>query len=134
MADDQALVRAVITDLVASQPDMELVAEAEGGIQAVELALSLVPDVVVLDLTMPDLEGTEALRKILQIEPGIQVLVLTMHDDMAHLLPVLKAGAAGYVTKAAEDEKILTAIRAVASGKSYIQVPVPGAPKDPPKS
>jgi len=108
--------------LIESQPDLTIVAEAADGIEAVEKARRIKPDVVILDLTMPRLSGFEALRQIRAECPDTRVLILTMHDDPAYGRSLLAAGALGYVTKKAADRELLLAIRTVREGRMFVDL------------
>lgn len=120
LADDHAILRAGLRSLLSEQPDMEVVAEAESGLETLSLAESLQPDAILLDLTMPGLNGLEALPLLRQRAPDSQVLVLTMHDDEGYVREALQAGAAGYILKRAVDSELIDAIRAVVRGEVYI--------------
>src|SRR5579862_7920037 len=120
VADDHAILRTGLRLLVNCQADMEVVADAPDGEQAVEAARQTKPDVALLDLTMPRMGGMRALQEIVRICPGIRVLVLTMHDDPAYLRSVLAAGASGYVLKRSVDAELLAAIRAVHRGGTFV--------------
>jgi two-component system response regulator NreC len=122
LADDHAILRAGLAMLIESQPDLTVTAEAADGIEAIEKARALRPDVVVLDLTMPKMSGLEALREIRRECPSTQVLVLTMHDDPAYGRTVIGAGALGYVTKKAADRELLLAIRTVREGRTFVDI------------
>ena len=122
LADDHAILRAGLAMLVRAQPDLEVAAEAADGIEALEKVRRAKPDVVILDLTMPRMNGFEALHAILDEFPETKVLVLTMHDDPAYGRSLLAAGALGYVTKKAADRELLTAIRAVREGRHFVDV------------
>jgi len=117
LADDHAHFRAGIAALLLSEPDMELAGEATDGEAAVELAARLQPDVVLMDLNMPGLNGIEATRRINYTSPHIGVLVLTMFEDDASVFAALQAGARGYLLKGARKAELLRAVRAVASGE-----------------
>ena len=108
--------------LIDSQSDLTIVAEAADGIEAVEKARRIKPDVVILDLTMPRLSGFEALRQIRAECPDTRVLILTMHDDPAYGRSLLAAGALGYVTKKAADRELLLAIRTVREGRMFVDL------------
>jgi len=120
LADDHAILREGIRALLEDQADMLVVGEAADGRRAVELACELTPDVVVMDIGMPLLNGLEATRQIKHDCPQVAVLVLTMHDNEEYVSQVLAAGAAGYVLKRAASSELVTAIRAVAAGQSYL--------------
>lgn len=122
IADDHAILRAGLAMLIGSQPDLEVIAEAADGIEAVEKARRFKPDIVLLDLTMPRFSGFDALRRIREDCPESRVLVLTMHDDPAYGRSLLAAGALGYVTKKAADRELLVAIRAVREGRCFVDV------------
>ncbi len=113
IADDHAILRSGLRLLVNAQADMEVVAEAPDGEQAIQAAHETKPDVALMDLTMPGTGGMRALQEILRDCPETRVLVLTMHNDPAYLRSVLSAGASGYVLKRSVDSELLTAIRAV---------------------
>jgi DNA-binding NarL/FixJ family response regulator len=120
LADDHAVMRSGLRLLIDNQPDMEVVSEAGDGLQAVDRAAALQPDVVVLDLTMPLMDGLTCLRQVRERAPQSHVLVLTMHADEQYLRDALARGAAGYVVKQAADQEVLSAIRAVMRGEMYI--------------
>jgi two-component system response regulator NreC len=120
IADDHAILRSGLTLLINSQPDMEVVGEAEDGPQAVQRAASLRPDVLVFDLTMPRTDVTKTIRELLARRGARRVLVLTMHDDPAYLDLAMAAGACGFVTKKAADPELLAAIRSVHSGRPFV--------------
>jgi len=121
LVDDHAVVRAGLRLLLEKEPDMVIVGEAEDGARAVEQARELEPDVVVMDITLPDFDGVEATRRIHAALPNTGVLALTMHDEEAYLVPFLQAGGTGYVRKSAADRDVVAAIRAVARGESFVQ-------------
>ena len=120
IADDHAILRSGLRLLVNAQADMEVVAEAPDGQQAVQAAREATPDVALLDLTMPQLGGMRALQEIVRTCRETRVLVLTMHDDPAYLRSVLAAGASGYVLKRSVDAELLAAIRAVHRGGTFV--------------
>ena len=119
LADDHAVMRRGLRALIEGYPDFNVVGEANDGREAVALADSLRPDVVVMDLTMPNLNGTEASRQITSKHPGIAVIVLTMHSDESYVLRALKAGARGYLLKESAEDDLMNAIRAVNQKKAY---------------
>jgi len=119
LADDHTLIRAGLRMVVVSQPDFTVVGEASDGREAVALAEQLKPDVVVMDIGMPSLNGIEACRQIHDSLPGSQVIMLSMHSDEGYVLRALKAGAKGYMLKDSAEADLASAIRAVTAGKSF---------------
>lgn len=119
LADDHTVMRAGLRLLLERQPDMVVVAEAEDGRQAVELAASHTPDVVVLDIGMPLLNGIEATRQIVEKLPKTSVVILSMHSDESYVMRSLKAGAKAYLLKDSAEADLIRAIRAVRDGKSF---------------
>jgi len=120
VADDHAILRSGLKLLINAQADMEVVSEAPDGEQAIRAARETSPDVALMDLTMPRTGGMRALQEIVRDCPKTRVLVLTMHDDPAYLRSVLSAGASGYVLKRSVDAELLTAIRAVHRGGTFV--------------
>jgi two-component system response regulator NreC len=120
LVDDHALFREGLRLILESQDDLQVVGEAASGNEAVRMSRLLQPDVVVMDLTMPDGGGLEATEAIKQAFPQTQVLVLTMHDTQEYFFRVLQAGASGYIVKGAHKADVLAAIRAVATGGVYL--------------
>lgn len=120
LADDHAILRAGLKMLLDAEPDMEVVGEAEDGFAAIKKTAELEPDVVLMDITMPGLNGLETTREILAAHPDVKVLVLTMHDDEVYLRQFLSAGASGYVVKKAADTELTAAIRAVCRGEIFV--------------
>src|ERR1700737_1253322 len=120
IADDHAILRAGLRLLVNAQADMEVVSEAPDGEEAVQAARETRPDGALVDLTMPRKGGMRALEEIVRDCPAVRVLVLTMHNDPAYLRSVLSAGASGYVLKRSVDAELLTAIRAVHRGGTFV--------------
>jgi two-component system response regulator NreC len=106
--------------LLSAEPDMEVVGEAGEGRQAIKIADDLQPDVILLDLTMPGLDGLAALPQLKEVAPQTRILILTMHEDEAYLRQALQAGAVGYVLKKAADTELLSAIRAVTQDEIYV--------------
>lgn len=120
LADDHEIVRAGLRTLLDSTPGFEVVAEAGDGAETCRKVAELHPDVVVLDVSMPVLNGVEAAERLRQESPDVAVLALTMHDDRGHLIRLLDAGAAGYVLKRAAADELVRAIRTVAEGGTYV--------------
>jgi DNA-binding NarL/FixJ family response regulator len=120
LADDHAVVRQGFRLILAAQTDMEIVGEAGDGRQAVELAERLHPDVVVMDVAMPNLNGIEATRRLAESMPHTRVLALSMHKDAVYVREILRAGARGYLLKDSIDSDLLAAVRAVARGEAYL--------------
>ncbi len=120
LADDHTVLRIGLRMLIEAQPDMTVVGEAGNGLEALAKAEELVPDVLLLDLSMPLLGGLAALGRLRQTVPQTRVLVLTMHDDEEYLRVALQSGAAGYVLKRAAETELLAAIRAVMRGDFYL--------------
>lgn len=120
IADDHTIVRSGVRLLLEGQTDMEVVGEALTGDAAVEMAKTLQPDVVLMDISMPGLDGMQATRRIKEKSPLIGILVLTMHRSDEHFFAMLQAGASGYVLKAAETNELLSAIRSVARGEAFL--------------
>jgi DNA-binding NarL/FixJ family response regulator len=120
IADDQALVRGGFRLILEAQPDIEVIGEATDGVEAVELARRLRPDVVLMDVRMPKRSGIDAAREIKDLLPHVKILMLTISDDEADLYEAIKAGAAGYLLKEIPIEEVADAIRSVWSGQSRI--------------
>ncbi|HEV7459747.1 MAG TPA: response regulator transcription factor [Solirubrobacteraceae bacterium] len=120
IADDHGIVRSGLRLLLDRQPDMEVVAEASDGVEAVEAALSTRPDLCVLDVGMPRLTGLQAAREIKAQAPEVAVLILSMHDDERYVFEALQAGASGYVLKREADNDLVDALRAVARGDAFL--------------
>jgi DNA-binding NarL/FixJ family response regulator len=120
LADDHATVRHGLKLLIDSQPDMDVVAEASDGNGAVQRALESKPDVIVMDISMPGMNGLAATRKLKQVQPGAAIVTLTRHSDDAYLQELLRAGVSGYVLKQSPSTELLHAIRAAAAGGQYL--------------
>ncbi len=120
LVDDHAMMREGLRLLLEKMPEVEVVGEADDGHKAIELANSLVPDVVVMDVGMPELNGMEATSRILADNPDVKVVALSVYSDRQYILGMLKAGASGYVLKAAAGEELFRAIEAVTKNRKYI--------------
>ena len=120
IADDHGIVRGGLRLLIDRQPDMEVVAEAEDGVEAFETALRVRPDLCIFDVSMPRLTGLQAARQVKAHLPETQVLILSMHDDERYVFDALKAGASGYVLKRDVDDSLLDAVRAVHRGEAFV--------------
>lgn len=120
VADDHHLVRQALVGLLEKQPDFEVIAQAADGEEAVNGARKTIPDVIIMDISMPKLSGLEATRLIKSQYPQIGILALTVHSDNEHVLSILQAGAGGYLTKTASDSEIVQAIRALAAGDTVL--------------
>jgi len=120
IVDDHQIVRQGLSTLLAKEPDMEVVAEAENGRKVVQLAKELTPHVVIMDVNMPDLNGIEATRQILHSSPAVKVIALSMHTDRRFVVNMLKAGASGYLLKDCAFEELSQAIRLVMANKTYL--------------
>jgi NarL family two-component system response regulator LiaR len=120
IADDHPLFRRSVKAVLRDAPDLEVIGEASNGLETVRLADELRPDVVLMDISMPELDGLEATRRIKAKHPEIAVLVLTIHTDEQHALQILEAGAAGYLTKSVFGEEIIHSIRGVISGEMVL--------------
>jgi DNA-binding NarL/FixJ family response regulator len=117
IADDHALVRSGLRSMLEREPGFEIIGEAEDGREAVELCRSLRPDLILMDVRMPRMDGLEATRTIKQESPEIGVLMVTMHENPDYMLEAIKAGAAGYVLKDAPLDELITAARRVVDGE-----------------
>lgn len=126
IADDHAILRAGLAMLVNAQPDMEVVGEASNGAEALQKVLKAEPDVVLMDLTMPETNSFKVIEGIRKERPRTRVLVLTMHDDPAYLRSALAAGASGYIVKKAADTELLGGIRTVHRGRTFVDLTIAG--------
>lgn len=120
LADDHAVLRAGLRLLLNSQEGLEVVGEASTGVETLSLARELQPDLILLDLSMPSMDGLEALPTLRRLAPKSRILILTMHDDPQYLRRALSSGAAGYVLKRAADVELLSAVWAVLRGEVYV--------------
>lgn len=121
LADDHAVVRAGLKAVLGGAKDIEVIGEAKTGREAVTLAERFKPDVIVMDLSMPELDGTAATKEIVAKGLPVKVLILTMHVEEDYLIPLIEAGAAGYLVKSAADRELVDAVRAVAHGDVYVR-------------
>lgn len=126
LAEDHGTVREGLRLIISAQADMEVVGEAPDGLAAVALARELLPDVVVMDVTMPRMNGLKATEKLKEYCPQVKVLTLTRHTDDAYMQQLLRAGACGYVLKQSSAAELLHAIRAVAAGGKYLDPAITG--------
>ena len=120
LVDDHAVVRQGFRMILGAQADMEIVGEAGNGREAVTMSEQLKPDVVVMDVAMPELNGIEATRRVTEANPHTRVLALSMHKDSVYVREILRAGARGYLLKDSVDVDLLAAVRAVAKGEGYL--------------
>ena len=120
LVDDHAILRAGLRALLSAYSDIQVVGEAADGTEALTRVNELSPDVVTMDIAMPGVNGLVATRQILQAHPKTKILILTQYDNKEYVLPLMKIGAAGYVLKQAVDTDLVTAIRAVARGESFL--------------
>lgn len=121
LADDHSVVRAGLKAVLGTAPDIEVVGEAKDGREAITLVERLSPDVVVMDLTMGEADGAAATREIVAKKLATRVLILTMHAEEDYLVPLLQAGAAGYLVKSVADRELVDAVRTVARGEVYVR-------------
>jgi two-component system, NarL family, response regulator NreC len=119
LADDHTLIRAGLRMVVDAQPDLDVIGEAADGRDAVAQAQNLKPDVIVMDIGMPSLNGIEACRQVREVAPETQVVMLSMHSDEGYVLRALKAGARGYLLKDSADYDLIHAVEAVSEGKAF---------------
>ena len=120
IADDHAVVREGTRQILEKEDDLEVVAEAGDGEEAVNLATELKPDIAIVDISMPKLDGIEATRQIKALYPGIAILILTAYDDEQFIFSLLEAGAAGYLLKSVHSRELVDAVRAVYAGESVL--------------
>lgn len=120
LADDHAVVRDGMTALMEAEQDIQVVGTASNGQQAVEQIKKIQPDIVVMDIAMPELNGIDATRQISQTCPAVKVIMLSMHDSSEHIYQALKAGAKGYLLKESAGKEVVTAVRTVSSGHRYL--------------
>jgi two-component system, NarL family, response regulator NreC len=120
LVDDHAVVRTGLRMLLEDEEDIEIVGEADSGSSALEQVVVSKPDIVLMDIGLPDMSGIDATRRIRQLSPSSAVVALTIHEDVEYFFQMLDAGASGYVPKRAAPEELLTAIRAAAAGEVYL--------------
>ena len=120
LVDDHRLMRAGLRSILEKQPDMEILGEAQNGLVALQLAKELRPDLVIMDISMPDLNGIEATSRILAELSGLRVLALSMHSDRGFLIKMLKAGASGYLLKDCASEELIDAVHVIMKNRLYI--------------
>lgn len=130
LADDHKIVRQGLRVLLEKQPDIEVVAEAEDGRDAVRLAAEIAPDVIIMDITMLDLNGVEATKQIINKSPDIKIVALSIHSDALFVTEMLKSGAVGYLLKDCAFEELVRAIRTVLDNKTYLSPSVSGVVVD----
>ncbi len=121
VVDDHAILRDGIRSLLERQPGIEVAGEAANGLEALQQAALLMPDVVLMDIAMPVMDGLEATRRLRDAYPGIKVLILTQHDSREYVAPLLQAGAAGYVLKRSGGREVVAALRQVQEQGAYIE-------------
>lgn len=120
LADDHKIVRDGLKSMLAKQLDIEVVGEAENGREAIQRARELTPDVVVMDIGMPELNGLDAARRLIEQMPGVKIVALSMHSDRRYVSEMLAAGAKGYLLKDSAFDELTRAIRAAAEGRTYL--------------
>jgi DNA-binding NarL/FixJ family response regulator len=130
LADDHAVVRQGFRMILSAHADLEIVGEAGNGREAIELSATLRPDVVVMDVAMPELNGIEATRRLTAENPHIRVVALSMHKDSVYVREILRAGARGYLLKDSVAEDLVAAVRAVAGGEGYLSPAISNAVLD----
>jgi two-component system response regulator NreC len=120
IVDDHGVLRAGLRALISAEPDLEVVGEAADGMAALRLAAALHPDVALMDINLPQMDGLEVTQRLLAAQPDVRVLIFSMHEDKALLQEALRVGAAGYVVKRAVESELVNAIRAAMRGELYI--------------
>jgi two-component system response regulator NreC len=120
IADDHAIVRTGLRALLTSEPGLQLVGEATGGYEAIELVGKTRPDILILDLSMPDLDGIAVTRQLKPEYPDLRILILTVHEDEAMLREAIRAGASGYIVKHAAEAELIAAINTIRRGDLYV--------------
>jgi two-component system response regulator NreC len=127
LADDHTILRQGLKLILSSQPDLQVVGEAANGNEVVQLAQELRPDIVLLDVAMPELNGIDATRRMMETNPKLRILVLSMHKEAVYVREILRAGARGYLLKDVIDSELLSAVRSVARGDGYVSPAVSSA-------
>jgi len=120
IADDHPLLRQAIRDILEKQSDFDIIGEAGDGVEAIKSAEDLTPDVIIMDISMPNMDGLQATRKIKETNPRVAILVLTVHSDDQYILGILQAGAAGYLTKSVFGDELVQAVRGVVAGEMVL--------------
>ena len=120
IADDHAIVRAGLRAVLTAEPSLRLVGEATGGYEAIEMVSETQPDILVLDVSMPDLDGIAVTKKLKPLFPDLRILILTIHEDDALLREAIRSGAAGYILKQAAESELISAIQIVMRGDLYV--------------
>src|SRR5437667_6269591 len=120
LVDDHTILRAGLKMMLNAQPDMDVIGEAHDGRQAIQESQRLHPDIVLMDITMPDMNGIESTRQIKKALPDVKVLILTMHENDEYVFQALRAGASGYILKEAADTELMSALHVVQYGKFYL--------------
>jgi DNA-binding NarL/FixJ family response regulator len=126
LADDHGIVREGLRFLLEKEADIKVVGEAEDGLKAIELVRELLPDIIIMDITMPNLNGVDATRQIINEFPKVKVIALSMHFDRMFVVSMLKAGASGYVLKECLSDELVEAVRTVYGGEWYISRKITG--------
>lgn len=121
LVDDHQVIRTGLKSFLQTQPDLEVVAEANNGKEAIERAIEIRPDIIIMDISMPEMDGLEATRRLKEVWPQVIVLCLTVHEDKYYFMKMLESGASGYLTKQAASDELVQAIHTVASGHIYLQ-------------
>lgn len=127
IVEDHALFRSGLRQLLAVEPDLHVAGEAGDGLAAIRLAQSLRPDLVLLDISMPELNGVDAIPRLREAAPKARILIVSMHATPSHVRAALKAGADGYLLKTADEDEFLVAIRALLRGRKYISTELTGS-------
>jgi len=126
IVEDHALVRKGLKSLISSQPEFNVVAEAENGLEALQMTKEFGPDLILLDLSMPKMNGLATMRQLKKDHAGVKILVITMHASQDYLIPTLKEGADGYLLKGDDPQELFSAIRAIMAGKAYLSSELSG--------